>query len=66
MCLRMGLGKPAANASWLRSAILEPGLGREGFLRKQLSTVHTKQDTVNVEEASKPRTILGFPIPGGK
>jgi len=65
MCLRQGLGKPAANASWLRSAILEPGLGREGFLRKSLNTVNTKSESINMEEKPTQRTILGFPI-GGK
>ena len=65
MCLRQGLGKPAANASWLRSSIVEPSLGVGMALRKNLNTVHNKNETVNVEETSKPRTILGFPI-GGK
>lgn len=64
-CLMFGLAKPASTASWLRSSIVEPGLGREMALRNNLNTIRNKSETVSLEEKPKARSILGFPL-GGK
>lgn len=59
-CLMMGLGKSAANADWWRSQICEPSLGRNGFLRENLQSIHTKSESINVENVEKGRNVLGF------
>ena len=59
-CLMMGLSKPAINADWWRSQVCEPGLARNGFLRINVQSVHTKSENVNVEQVEKSRNIFGF------
>jgi len=65
LCLMLGLRKSAAVISWKRTAIVEPSLGRGGFLRNNLQTIQTKQESVSIEENSKPRNPFGF-FTGGK
>lgn len=66
LCLLKGFKKSAMLASWKRSSIVEPSLGRNMALRQNLQTIHNKSETVNIEENTKPRTILGFPIGKGR
>ena len=64
-CLLLGLSKASANADWWRSTVCEPSLGRNGFLRETLQSIHTKSENVNVEQVEKSRNIFGM-ISGGK
>lgn len=59
-CLMMGLSKSSALSDWMRSTVCEPGLGRNGFLRENIQSVHTKSENVNVEQVEKSRSIFGF------
>ena len=59
-CLMMGLSKPAVNADWWRSQVCEPSLGRKGFLRENIQSIHSKSENVNIENVEKSRSIFGF------
>ena len=64
-CLMMGLPKSAALVDWDRSSICEPGLGRNGFLRENIQSVHSKSEQINVEQTEKSRSLFGFLNKGG-
>lgn len=59
-CLMMGLSKASVNADWWRSTVCEPGLARNGFLRENIQSIHTKTEQLNIEQTEKSRNILGF------
>ena len=63
-CLMMGLSKSSALVDWMRSTVCEPSLGRNGFLRENLQSVHTKSEQINVEQVEKKRNIFGMPTGG--
>lgn len=58
--LMMGLSKSSALADWMRSTVCEPGLARNGFLRENIQSVHTKSESINVENVEKGRNMFGF------
>ena len=64
-CILWGLSKSAAHADWMRASICEPGLGRQGFLRNNIQTVHTKSESVNIEAKPEKRGLFGG-LMGGK
>ena len=63
--LIMKLPKAAATADFYRTTVCEPGLARDGFLRNNIQTVHTKNENINVEHNEKSRNLFGK-ILGGK
>lgn len=59
LALMLGLPKTASIIDWKRLAICEPSLGRGGFLRNNLQTIHNKQESVSIEEKPASRNIFG-------
>ena len=57
-CLMNKLPKSAAQADFLRTIVCEPSLARDGFLRNNIQTIHTKSENINVD-TEKSRSIFG-------
>jgi len=60
MCIYMDMSKPAIFSDWLRLCICEPSLATDGFLRTNLQSVHTKNETISTEEKPPKRNLFGF------
>lgn len=58
-CLMLGLSKPALFSDWLRSTVCEPSLAKGGFLRTNIQSVNTKNETVSIEQSEPKRDIFG-------
>jgi hypothetical protein len=59
MCMYMDLSKPAIFSDWLRLCVCEPSLATDGFLRTNLQSVHTKNETISTEEKPPARNLWG-------
>jgi len=64
-CIMWGLSKSGSQVDWMRASICEPGLGRQGFLRNNIQTIHTKSESVNIEAKPEKRGLFGG-LMGGK
>ena len=60
LCLMANLKKSSAMASWLRMSICEPSLGRGMALRQNLQTIHSKSESINIEDKPEKRSLFGF------